>query len=176
MLLDLWTEQSAAGKVWRIWRVKGLGNIDAFKATLCEVTATEPFLHRSSMIPTSSSQNQFSLQNTQTCLTITWTRMSSALTSQGVPPWRSFSKVVISTNFHIRFIAIFIVTRIQMFFMDNIWTQSGCFSVGSCINGKEGSLIPTLSSERPCWCWPTFRLTDLVNFHPDDDWSLQSQH
>ena len=118
MLLDLWSEQSAAGKGGRIWRVMGLGNIDAFKATLCEVTATEPFLHRSSMIPTNSSQNQFSLQNTQTCLTITWTRMSSALTSQGVPPWRSFSKVVISTNFHIRFIAIFIVTRIQMF----LWT------------------------------------------------------
>jgi len=27
------------------------------------------------------------------------------------------------------------------------FSQSGCFSVGSCINGKESYLIPTLTSE-----------------------------
>ena len=45
--------------------------------------------------------------------------------------------------------------------------QSGCFSVGSCINGKASSLIPTLRSENLS--------TECFNFCPDDDQSIQSK-
>jgi len=43
--------------------------------------------------------------------------------------------------------------------------QSGFFSVGSCINGKESSLIPTLRSEN------TGHFDWML--HPEEDWSIR---
>jgi len=47
--------------------------------------------------------------------------------------------------------------------MVSLW--DGCFSVGSCINRNESSLIPALKSEK-----------SLPVFHPADDWSIQSKY